>query len=46
MKSPRRPPLILNDPDPNHDWAITAEIDVAESDETGEPVIRIVSVGS
>jgi hypothetical protein len=36
---------ILDDPDGNHDWAITAEIDVAESDETGEPVIRIVSVG-
>jgi len=37
---------ILDDPQGNHDWAITAEIDVAESDETGEPVLRIVSVGS
>jgi hypothetical protein len=35
---------ILDDPDGNHDWAISAEIDVAESDETGEPVIRIVGV--
>lgn len=37
---------ILDDPQGNHDWAITAEIDVVESDETGEPVLRIVSVGS
>jgi hypothetical protein len=35
---------ILDDPEGNHDWAITAEVDVAETDETGEPVIRIVSV--
>src|SRR5690606_34175787 len=35
---------ILDDPDGNHDWAISAEVDVAASDETGEPVIRIVSV--
>jgi hypothetical protein len=35
---------ILDDPDGNHDWAISAEVDVAASDETGEPVIRVVSV--
>ncbi|MEO7126907.1 MAG: DUF3516 domain-containing protein [Nakamurella sp.] len=36
---------ILDDPERNHDWAISAEVDVAESNETGEPVIRIVAVG-
>lgn len=35
---------IIDDPDGHHDWAITAEVDVAESDEVGEPAIRIVSV--
>lgn len=35
---------ILDDPDGNHDWAITAGIDVAASDEAGEPVLRILSV--
>lgn len=37
---------ILDDPDGNRDWAILAEIDVAASDEAGEPVVRIVSVGT
>ncbi|MFC0527051.1 DEAD/DEAH box helicase [Phytohabitans kaempferiae] len=37
---------ILDDPAGHHDWAITAEIDLAESDELGAAAVRVVSVGS
>ena len=36
---------ILADPDGDHDWAITATIDLAESNEQGVAVVRIVAVG-
>ena len=35
----------FDDPDAHRDWGISAEVDVAASDEAGEPVLRIVSVG-
>jgi len=35
----------LDDPDGNHDWAITAEVDLAASDEAGCAVVRVVDVG-
>jgi hypothetical protein len=37
---------IIDDPAGDHDWAITAEVDLAASDEAGEPVIRLVDVSS
>ena len=36
---------ILEDPDGNHDWAITGEVDLAASDEAGTAVLRITDVG-
>ncbi|MGW9476535.1 DEAD/DEAH box helicase [Saccharomonospora azurea] len=36
---------ILDDPEGNHDWSITAEVDLAASDEAGQAVIRLVDVG-
>jgi hypothetical protein len=36
---------ILDDPAGDHDWGISATIDLAESDEQGVAVIRIVAVG-
>ncbi|HEX3788399.1 MAG TPA: DUF3516 domain-containing protein [Pseudonocardiaceae bacterium] len=36
---------VLDDPAGDHDWSITAEIDLAESDENGAAAVRIVSVG-
>jgi hypothetical protein len=36
---------VLDDPEGDHDWAIVAEIDLALSDERGEPAIGIVEVG-
>ncbi|MDO4898741.1 MAG: DUF3516 domain-containing protein [Rothia sp. (in: high G+C Gram-positive bacteria)] len=36
---------ILADPEDNHDWAMTAEIDLAASDEEGAPVVVITGVG-
>jgi len=36
---------ILDDPAGDRDWAITAEIDLAASDEAGEPVLLITEVG-
>ncbi len=36
---------VFDDPDGDRDWGITAEIDVAASDEAGQPVLAIVSVG-
>jgi hypothetical protein len=36
---------IFDDPNGDHDWAIHAEIDLAESDETGAAAVRITGVG-
>ena len=36
---------ILDDPAGDRDWAITAEIDLAASDEAGEPVVMLTGVG-
>jgi superfamily II RNA helicase len=36
---------VLSDPEGDHDWGITATIDLAESNEQGVAVIRIVAVG-
>ncbi|MGH3688314.1 MAG: DEAD/DEAH box helicase [Pseudonocardiaceae bacterium] len=35
---------ILDDPARHHDWAITAEVDLAASDETGTAVVRVTAV--
>ncbi|MCG2622036.1 DUF3516 domain-containing protein [Arthrobacter sp. I2-34] len=36
---------IFDDPDGNHDWGINAEVDLAESNETGTAAVKVVSVG-
>jgi hypothetical protein len=36
----------LDDPAGHHDWAINASIDLAASDEAGEPAVTITSVCS
>ncbi|MDR7384340.1 DEAD/DEAH box helicase [Promicromonospora iranensis] len=36
---------VLDDADSNRDWAITAQIDLAASDEAGEVVLTVLSVG-
>ena len=36
---------ILDDPDGDHDYSITAEIELAASDEAGEAVVRLTGVG-
>jgi hypothetical protein len=36
---------VFDDPEGDHDWAIRAEVDVAASDEAGEPALRVVDVG-
>jgi superfamily II RNA helicase len=36
---------ILDDPAGHHDWAITAEVDLAASDEAGTAVVTVLSVG-
>ena len=36
---------ILDDPAGDHDWGISAEVDLAASDATGSAAIRIVEVG-
>lgn len=36
---------VLDDPDHNGDWAITARIDLDASDEAGEVIMQIVEVG-
>jgi hypothetical protein len=36
---------VLDDPEGYHDWAVTAEIDLAASDERGEAVVRVLAVG-
>ena len=37
---------ILDDPAGHHDWSINASIDLAASDEAGEPAVTIGSIGS
>ncbi|CCH17367.1 DEAD/DEAH box helicase [Micromonospora lupini] len=36
---------IFDDPDGDHDWGISAEIDLVASDEVGAAVVRITDVG-
>jgi superfamily II RNA helicase len=36
---------IFDDPDGDHDWGISAEVSLAASDEKGEAVVRVTSVG-
>jgi superfamily II RNA helicase len=36
---------IFDDPNGDHDWGISAEVDLPASDEAGHAVIRVVSVG-
>jgi hypothetical protein len=36
---------ILDDPDGDHDWRITAEVDLAASDEEGELVLSVTGFG-
>lgn len=36
---------VLDDADSNRDWAITAQIDLAASDEAGEVVLTVLGVG-
>jgi superfamily II RNA helicase len=36
---------IVDDPDKNHDWSITARIDLDECDEAGELIVRTVGFG-
>jgi len=37
---------VLDDPAGDHDWAITAEVDLAASDEAGTAVVRVLDVGA
>ncbi|MCF7548823.1 RNA helicase [Pseudonocardia sp. WMMC193] len=36
---------VIDDPEDDHDWAITAEVDLAASDEAGEAVVWITGFG-
>ncbi|HEU5483485.1 MAG TPA: DUF3516 domain-containing protein, partial [Microlunatus sp.] len=36
---------VLDDPDGDHDYSITAEVDLAASDDAGEAVVRLTGVG-
>jgi len=36
---------IIDDPAGDHDWGITAEIDLAGSDASGAAAVRILEVG-
>ena len=36
---------VFDDPDDDHDWGIRAEVDLAASDEAGEPVVTVTDVG-
>ena len=36
---------IFDDPAGDHDWGISAEVDLAASDEAGAAVVRITEVG-
>ena len=35
---------IFDDPDGDHDWGISAEVDLAASDEEGRAVVHVVAV--
>ena len=35
---------VLDDPAGDHDWGISAEVDLAASDEAGEAVVRVTAV--
>jgi superfamily II RNA helicase len=37
---------ILDDPDGEHDWRITAEVDLAASDDVGDVVLHVTDVGA
>jgi hypothetical protein len=37
---------ILDDPAGDHDWGISAEVDLAASDQAGEAVLRVTAVGA
>ena len=37
---------IFDDPEGDHDWGVSAEVDLAASDEAGEAVVRVTDVGS
>jgi hypothetical protein len=36
---------VFDDPDGDHDWGISAAIDLAASDDAGEPVVSVTDVG-
>ena len=36
---------VFDDPEGDHDWGITASVDLAASDEAGEPVVTVTAVG-
>ncbi|GAA4537306.1 DEAD/DEAH box helicase [Pseudonocardia xishanensis] len=36
---------VIDDPEEDHDWAITAEVDLAASDEAGEAVVWVTGFG-
>ena len=36
---------VFDDPEGDHDWAISASVDLAASDEAGEPVVTVTDVG-
>ena len=36
---------VFDDPDADHDWGISAVVDLAASDEAGEPVLTVTDVG-
>ena len=36
---------IFDDPAGDHDWGISAEVDLAASDEAGAAVVEVTSVG-
>ena len=36
---------VFDDPDGDHDWGISADVDLAASDEAGEPVVTVTAVG-
>jgi hypothetical protein len=36
---------IFDDPEGHHDWGMSAEVDLAESDEAGLAAVRITDVG-
>jgi hypothetical protein len=36
---------VLDDPDDDHDWGISAEVDLPASDEAGEPVVTVTDMG-